>query len=66
MSKFQESVMCDGCGAEIRWSPITKAGRSYCCEDCSNGLPCDCATRQEPDEEGYASASSTTPPTDLI
>ena len=66
MSKFEDSIICDGCGAEIRWSPITRLGRNYCCEDCSNGLPCDCATRQDQDEEGYSTASSTSPDYDQV
>ncbi len=58
MSKFQESIICDGCGAEIRWSPVVKADRHYCCEDCSNDLACDCGRRQEPDEDAYQTGSS--------
>ncbi len=58
MSKFQESVICEGCGAEITWSPVNKQDRLYCCEDCSNGLPCDCATRQEWDDENPPAAST--------
>jgi hypothetical protein len=58
MSKFQDSLICDGCGAEITWSPVVRTNRHYCCEDCSNGLPCDCAARQEIDEENHLTPSS--------
>lgn len=57
MSKFQESIICVGCGAEVTWSPFLKGDQPYCCEDCSDGLACDCATRQEWDDAGRSIAS---------
>jgi hypothetical protein len=61
MSKFQESIICVGCGAEITWGPLLKQEQPYCCEDCSNGLPCECATRQEWDPEGQPTTSASAP-----
>lgn len=34
---------CDGCGAEIVGAPIMRGRQMHCCEDCAEGLACDCA-----------------------
>jgi len=47
MSRTEDIVYCDGCGVEITWAAVVKGGRDYCCEDCLNGIPCDCGERME-------------------
>ncbi|PWB51596.1 MAG: hypothetical protein C3F13_14270 [Anaerolineales bacterium] len=44
-------IWCAGCGIEISWGATIKEGRAYCCEDCSQGIPCLCAESQELDLE---------------
>ena len=51
-------VWCDGCGAEITWSPVVREGRDYCCEDCAAGLPCRCGERMELADERRASGGA--------
>ncbi|OGO35945.1 MAG: hypothetical protein A2W35_18965 [Chloroflexi bacterium RBG_16_57_11] len=51
---------CDGCGAEITWSPVVvrakgdnlqhRAGH-FCCADCADERPCRCGERMEFDDE---------------
>jgi hypothetical protein len=43
MPRQDEVVYCDGCGAEIVGAPVVRGGRRYCCQDCAEGLACDCA-----------------------
>jgi hypothetical protein len=43
MPEIEGVLYCDGCGAEIRGAPIVKGELKYCCEDCAEGLSCDCA-----------------------
>jgi hypothetical protein len=45
------TILCDGCGVEITWSPITASERSFCCVDCQQGRPCTCGDRMEVDDE---------------
>ena len=42
MSKQKNTIWCDGCGEEITWVPLIKNGCHYCCQDCLDGLPCQC------------------------
>lgn len=60
MTKIEGVVFCDGCGAEITWSPVVvrAANRAmptrpslYCCMDCADGRPCRCGERMEFDDE---------------
>jgi hypothetical protein len=51
MSRYLNTIWCDGCGAEITWSPVIKDHRDFCCDDCSSGLPCECGARQDWDDE---------------
>jgi hypothetical protein len=51
MAGIEETIWCDGCGAEITWAPVTDGKRRYCCEDCQSGFPCRCGERLETDEE---------------
>ena len=43
MVRYRDTLWCDGCGIEIRWKPVKKGQRSYCCKRCMNGEVCDCA-----------------------
>jgi hypothetical protein len=38
------------CGVEILCSPLIVDSRAYCCQDCLEGRPCDCAERMQLDE----------------
>jgi hypothetical protein len=51
MARIEETVRCDGCGVEILGSPLVVAGYYYCCQDCRDGLECECAQKAELDEE---------------
>jgi hypothetical protein len=54
--RYQDTLWCDGCGVEIRWRPRPDAERHYCCTACFAGQPCDCAARQELEDEWRARA----------
>jgi hypothetical protein len=58
MSWIDETVWCDGCGVEISWGPVVVSDRKYCCQDCAAGLPCDCGTRLEFEDERRSSQDS--------
>lgn len=60
MTRIEGVCFCDGCGAEITWSPViiqppSSAGHArpseFCCHDCADGRPCRCGERQEFDDE---------------
>jgi len=51
MARLNETIWCDGCGVEIYWAPVIVGRLDHCCEDCAQGLPCDCAQRWELEEE---------------
>jgi hypothetical protein len=42
-------IFCDGCGAEITWTPIIIKTiyhtYEYCCEDCADERSCACGDR---------------------
>ena len=50
MSRSEDVIYCDNCGAEITWAPYLpeEAGGvqarpfDYCCQACFQGLPCHC------------------------
>jgi hypothetical protein len=42
MVQYQETLWCDGCGSEIRWKPVLKDQRHYCCINCLQGEQCSC------------------------
>jgi Fe2+ or Zn2+ uptake regulation protein len=50
MSQIEGTIRCDGCGIEISLSPVVFSHRHYCCQDCANGMTCDCADQVELDE----------------
>lgn len=39
---YTNTVVCDGCGVEVSWTPILVKGRMYCCRECAEGRPCQC------------------------
>jgi hypothetical protein len=59
MVRIDETVWCVGCGAELTWSPVMVGKDRYCCQECSQGLKCDCGIRMEIDEGDLSSAPVT-------
>ena len=57
MVQYRDTIWCDGCGAEILWTPIVANNLHYCCLDCKNGFGCDCGGDQE---EEYREAAPQT------
>ncbi|MGD8752750.1 MAG: hypothetical protein PVG14_15065 [Anaerolineales bacterium] len=51
MVRFNDTLWCDGCGVEIPWGEMIIGGKHYCCQDCFEGLPCECGERAEADDE---------------
>ncbi len=51
MMRFDETLLCDGCGVEISWAPYTVGEKTYCCKDCYKIGVCDCRNRQDDDDE---------------
>ncbi len=51
MSRFQETIWCDHCGAEITWVPIVVGNHHFCCRDCLDGYRCECASFMELEDE---------------
>lgn len=43
-------LFCAGCGAEISVGAVIHQGKTYCCQDCLEGRPCDCGERMEFDD----------------
>jgi hypothetical protein len=56
MTRYQDTIWCDGCGIEILWTPYVEQGQEFCCEDCAHGLVCDCQMQMEWDDEYRDSA----------
>jgi hypothetical protein len=50
MAKVNDTRFCDGCGIEITCAPVVKNGLIYCCQDCADGLPCQCEALLEEDD----------------
>ena len=63
MTWNDETTWCDGCGVEITWGPVLDGNRTYCCQDCAQGIPCECGERMEMNDErrniGAASTANT-------
>lgn len=59
MVRIDETVWCVGCGVELTWSPVMVGKDRYCCQECAQGLKCNCGVRMEIDEEGWARSSVT-------
>ena len=51
MSDIERTIFCSGCGVEITWAPIIKGERRYCCQDCMHGRGCECASRQDLEDD---------------
>jgi hypothetical protein len=51
MTWNNETVWCDGCGVEVTWGPVVVGERIYCCQDCAQGIPCECGALMEMDDE---------------
>lgn len=53
MSRIRNThtIVCDGCGVEVTWTPVVEGQRIFCCQQCAQGLPCEC---DYPPEEGKA------------
>ena len=62
MAYSENTLWCDGCGAEILWSPTLANGQEFCCQNCALGINCHCAERQEWEDE-YREFSSPPAPT---
>jgi hypothetical protein len=58
MSRFEDTLWCDNCGVEIHGAPVVWDGRHYCCENCRDGLPCDCMGCFEMEDDRRADIAS--------
>ena len=47
MSITEGVVYCDGCGVEVKGTPVVRQGSSYCCAVCADGGECDCGQDEE-------------------
>jgi hypothetical protein len=47
MNRWDEVLICVGCGAEITWAPVMIGQTIYCCGDCAAGQLCACGERME-------------------
>jgi hypothetical protein len=59
MVRIDETVWCVGCGVELTWSPVMVGKDRYCCQECAEGLKCNCGVRMEIDEDVRGSAPVT-------
>lgn len=51
MPRIEDTLFCDGCGAEVIWAPVVSGSHYFCCQDCRDGLECSCGDRMEHDDE---------------
>jgi len=51
MSDAAENLWCEACGVEITWSAHIIEGHMYCCQECFEGIPCNCDARMALFEE---------------
>ncbi len=47
MSITEGVVYCDGCGTEVKGTPVVKKGSDYCCTTCADGGECDCGDEED-------------------
>lgn len=47
----EQTVFCDGCGAEIGWVPVIVKHHRYCCSDCAEDRTCTCGMQAEWEDE---------------
>jgi hypothetical protein len=59
MTRSEDTIWCDGCGTEIRWSPYIYKQQDYCCRDCAYGISCKCSETMDLDEEYRDTAAPT-------
>jgi hypothetical protein len=59
MTRYQDTVRCNGCGREITWSPVVAGTLHYCCQDCMQGYRCECPDQLEPEDERRPSGVTT-------
>jgi hypothetical protein len=52
------TLLCDGCGAEIIGAAVVFENKYYCCEQCRDGQACDHGAQQELADERRESPSS--------
>ncbi len=57
----EPTVWCKGCGAEINWAPVIVDQHYFCCEDCANGLPCQCGERMEWEDDHKSKKDAVSP-----
>lgn len=50
MLRIDPTVWCVGCGVELTWSPVMVGKDRYCCQECAQGLKCNCGVRMEIDD----------------
>jgi hypothetical protein len=58
MSRIEDTIRCESCGAEINLNVLVIDGHRYCCRDCYEGRPCLCGAQLELDDERRASGPS--------
>ena len=51
MSRSEDTIWCEGCGTEIRWSPYVTESQEFCCPNCAFGLACKCGETMDWDQE---------------
>ncbi len=51
MMRFDETILCDGCGVEITWNPYIVGEKTYCCKDCYETGVCECGERMDYDDD---------------
>jgi hypothetical protein len=54
MSRVENTIYCDLCGAEITWQPLSEHGKDVCCQDCLEGRGCECGEDLDEGRKGRA------------
>jgi len=57
---IENTLWCDGCGAEIIGAAVVYKNKYYCCEQCRDGEECDCGAQQEASDERRETTSTDT------
>ena len=58
MTRYRNTIWCDGCGVEILWVPLQVGNLHYCCEDCKAGYRCECSTLED-ENQGHEQEAKT-------
>jgi hypothetical protein len=61
MVLIEGTLWCDGCGVEITWAPVVSGNEHYCCQNCLDGIECECALQQEMDDDRRAGGDQSIP-----